>query len=217
MKPKAVQISVPAMSSLRVALSSRVPGLCSEEWLRASVPTFNDGKSRRVLVGVMRKVGLLGPNFEFTDLAKRWSVDATEAEARREMLISGFGEQFTLEHMSSTRDVLESEFCKYSVKPLTAKGMARSFVALRDGFSSGQQRVQTRTRRHSKPSNPGNASEEVTRDERLNTVDTPTVLRYFLREGKIAELSVPADISAQERKRLFKHIEVDLLLPETDL
>jgi len=37
-----------------------------------------------------------------------------------------------------------------------------------------------------------------------------TVLRYFLENGRLAELSIPRDISTRERRKLFCHLEIDL-------
>lgn len=37
------------------------------------------------------------------------------------------------------------------------------------------------------------------------------VLRYFLGGGRLAELRIPGDANSQELRRLFKHLQIDLL------
>lgn len=40
---------------------------------------------------------------------------------------------------------------------------------------------------------------------------TVTVLRYFLDQGRLAELRIPPDMDDREKLRLFAHLRIDLL------
>ena len=42
-------------------------------------------------------------------------------------------------------------------------------------------------------------------------------LRFLLAQGRVAELLIPADITDKERKRLLRHLEIDLSEEISDL
>lgn len=219
-RPSLPQISTPAYFAIRAAFRGRIPAKVDSPWIVANVPKYQEERSARVLVGQLRMLGLIDEQGGPTDVAKKWRTDDGYSEACDQMLQRCFPSDVVdaVSGSSPPREVLQRLLLHKGLGEQTAINVARLLAVLLD------KRPQTPVRRVDVPPEKTRHRKPNARPERadMRSAAVPDfsgpaprqnqllVLRYFVGNGRLAEVSVPSDITPVETRRLFRHLEIDL-------
>lgn len=216
------QIGESAYLAVREALRRSVPEKITPAWIMANVPGYAKERSARTTLGQLRRLGLVDSEGVPTELAKTWRLDEQFDSACDGILRAAYPPDI----VSALADVEPTE--QVVVNLLMAKGLGT-----KTAHNAGRLLllILRRTRMPSQPlkrpakgAQPSSASKRETRRVRSVKEEKPeaetggqippspemTVLRYFLDRQRIAELSIPSDITERELGRLFRHLEIDL-------
>ncbi len=219
------QMTESAYTKVRDAFIRAIPARVTTTWVMTNIEGYSAQLSARNLVASLRRFGLVDEDGAPTELAARWRLDDTYA-ATCEVLLRNAYPHDLVEAVSAglpKNDVLVSLFMSHGFGQGSAKNLSRIFrlIASKDvplratNALSANKKTQTSPKAQAErprlklklpePPGPGPATEY----ERPEA--TVTVLRYFLDRGRLAEVRVPADLDAREKKRLFAHLRIDLL------
>ncbi len=192
----------------------------------ANIPGYTAKGSAISLLRSLALLGLVDAEGIPTELAKKWRIDESYAEACDSMLRTAFPIDIVEAVPSdASGDVLVNLFMARGLGEGSAKNLARTYQMIAakvppDGRKpqAGSDPAPQRTTNASRKTK--GAAGPHSRPDKSQTDAAPvvepveggmTVLRYFLDRGRLAEIRVPRDLDEKEKKRLFAHLRIDLL------
>ncbi len=224
-KTRMPQMTEAAYIKVRDAFRRTLPARVTSTWVKANIDGYHAEASARSLISNLGLMSLIDKEGAPTDIAQQWRVDEGYAAACDVILRSAFPSDLVDAVSGSVPDteVLVNLFMNYGVGVGSAKNLARIFrLVASKSLPSGESK--DRSKREQGPRRPEATNREASgaahhlppeSDTRPQSAAESgpglTVLRYFLERGRLAELRVPADMDAKERKKLFAHLKIDLL------
>jgi hypothetical protein len=219
------QLSEPAYFGVREALQRKIPDKVTPAWVIANVPGYSKEISAKTVVGQLRLLGLLDKDGKPTETARRWRVDETYAEACDAMMRHAFPEDIVgaVHGSDASSEVVQNLLMPRGLGLKTAQNVARLLLLLLKRRLDVRRPARTpnTTSRRATATRQRTAASKTEGTDGVTAHATPsaspplssgvTVLRYFLDNGRLAELRIPRDITGRELRRLFKHLEIDLL------
>lgn len=209
-----------AYIAVREALRKSLPGRVTTTWVMANVGGYKAEGSAKALVRYMSSFGLLDADGTPTALAKKWRMDESYGEACEQLLRNAFPAD-VVEAMPPDGDaeVLVNLFMARGFGEGSSKNLARIYRLISSKALPGPRKAKVVGNESRKPPQPKSRvplSETHESKPEPSEMTTPaetgyTVLRYFLDQGRMAEVRVPRDMDEKERKRLFAHLRIDLL------
>lgn len=214
------QITPSAYFAVRTAFVRSLPGAVTPAWVTAQVPSYKEEKSAKGLIAQLKRLGLVDAEARPTELARRWRVDDTYADACGEILRFAFPpdivdavEAGPIDAAAASRLFLQKGFGLGS-----SKNLARILLSL--AARSPEPRTDTPVHL----TKPSKTRKRVMQTRRVNggersagsaaamyDDDGATRYLYALGGGRYARLSAPADMTSDERKRLIAHLRIDLI------
>ena len=221
MKNKSLpQMTEAAYSKVREAFRRSVPGKVTVAWVMANVDGYRIEASARSLIANLRLFGLVDDTGSPTDVAMDWRIDEKYAASCEILLRNAFPSDIVdaVSGVMPPQDVLERLFMNHGVGLGSAKNLTRIFrlvaskeLPLKNATKAAPGKPSSGAKAH------GRRRVRADRVAELEHAPLPpsdtgvTVLRYFLERGRLAELRVPADLEAKEKRRIFAHLRIDLL------
>lgn len=215
-------VSIGPLMRFRAAIVRAVPSRVHADYLRAQLRVENP-KTARNYLAELRAVKLIDDAGVPTEAALKLRSDETFREGCEIILREAYPPEF-LESFRNLDDV-EQRVAHYCFSEGDAKETARrkgqTFAFLLDGKPADVTEP-----RHSVSRNSGSQSPTMLNIEGVGVPvapmppeakEGPTVeARYWLSKNRYATVRVPPDITQSERKRLFAHLQIDMMVEVED-
>jgi hypothetical protein len=221
------QITKAAYIAVREAFRKSLPTRVSPTWIMANIAGYKAQGSARTLARYLGALGLIDSEGSPTEVAKKWRIDESYAEACESILRSGFpADVVDAVPNDGSTEVLVNLFMTRGLGEGSAKNLASIYR-----FIASKLPPEARGSKSNPSSNAGARSKPIPRTSiatsvayirssvPADSVDQPallhetgvTVLRYFLDRGRLAEIRIPKDLDDREKRKLFAHLKIDLL------
>lgn len=224
--------SVQPFMRLVHSLRRAVPKQVNTLWLTAQMGISNE-KTARNYLAEFRSLGIIDDDGAVTEIGHRLRLDDSFGEACRMILQSKYPSELldAFDGSEPTENEVAKVLMDSGKAEATARRMSIFFVFLRKGLpvevSNTPRQSSGLEKRNSTPQLPltvnhgDRYSENRSSLESDSTDETPrpktrlvttpsTTLRYWMKNGRTAELLFPSDITDTERKKLFMHLQIDL-------
>ncbi len=219
------QMTESAYLKVRDAFRRALPAKVTATWIMANVEGYRAESSARSLIVNLRRFSLIDKEGVPTDIARQWRCDETYATACDVIIRNAFPPDLVDAVSGSlpAAELMTNLFMSHGVGLGSAKNLTRIFRLIasralpvgepktRPNRERIQKKTEVRKTEVRAQESQAQDADETRRASAPGSGSELTVLRYFLERGRLAEVRVPADMDAKERRRLFAHLKIDLL------